>query len=181
MLLFHFTCLVYLPRITQEGITLGEVPIPGIEYKDRPQAANLTTNPNRNEQLPWARGIVIDKTRIRLTVDVPDSELTSFREVKEQYKLKSKWVNTLAPLHVRQHWYFAFGGIRPDQIKLVEKWDNNRYASIEDLQKLIHDIEIERDRIMTFTTLDDGALGCNLNPGIRKSWLLDGPDAPFIK
>ena len=96
MLIYHFTCLAYLPAIIRDGITRGEVPIGPIAYADRPQAANLTTNRTREDQKLWNYS-VFDKTRIRLTVEIPGSELTSFREVKEQFKIRASWLNRVAP------------------------------------------------------------------------------------
>ena len=180
MLIYHFTCLVNLPEVIREGITKGEIPTAKTPYGDRPQAANLTTNPKREDQDLWNTGRV-DKTRIRLTMDLPDSDLTSFREVKERFKITSTWLKRLAPYHARQHWYFAFGGVRPDHITLVEKWDDGKYSAVENLPELVQQVENERERAMVLristSGIGRGALVMELKPGGENSWLLDGRDA----
>jgi len=170
--------LAYLPEIMRDGITQGEVPIGPIPYAGRPQAANLTTNPKRKDQQLWNdSNSTIDKTRIRLTVDIPESELTSFREVKERYKIRASWLKLVAPYHVRPQWYYAFGGVRPDQIKLVEKWDNGEYVVVCDLKGLIEKIETELDRAVVFRVatsgIAKGAREWHLKPGVQSTWLFD--------
>lgn len=177
MLLYHFTCLVWLPEVIRDGITKGEVPTGPTPYADRPQAANLTANPNREDQ-HWNSENAFDKARIRLKVEVPESELTSFRQVKDRYKIKQSWLKLTAPYLVRQQWYFAFGGVRPDQIKLVEKWDNGKYSVVDNLPDLINQVEVERERALTFIVpasgIAKGAIDVRLKPGVETTWLLDG-------
>ena len=135
MLLYHFTCLAHLPEVIRDGITKGEVPTGPIRYANSPQAANLTKNPKREDQ-HWTYGSACDKARIRLTMEIPDSELTSFREVVERYKIRNSWAKRAGPNYARRQWYFAFGGVRPDQIRLVEKWDNGKYTVVDNLPEL---------------------------------------------
>lgn len=177
--LYHFTCLAFLPEIMRDGITQGEVPIGPVPCADRPQAANLTTNPNPNVLQSW-NVCTFDKTRIRLTVDIPESELTSFREVKERYKIKASWLKLIAPYHVRQQWFYAFGGVRPDQITLFEKLDNGEYVVVDDLQSLIEEIESELERALVFSVVTSGfskgARRWELKPDVEDTWLFDASD-----
>jgi len=76
----------------------GLIPVPVYPPRSVAElnAVNLTTNSDPAAQTCWCRGIV-NKTKIRMTVEVPDEKLTSFRQIIQQYKLRSSWVKGLDP------------------------------------------------------------------------------------
>ena len=95
MRLYHFTALTHLPAIVREGLRIGLVlSTPRCRFYQTNAPNNK--NPNPTAQAIWCRGIV-NKTKIRMTVEVPDTDLTSFRQIKDQYKMRSSWVKALDP------------------------------------------------------------------------------------
>jgi len=181
MQLYHFTNLLSLPAILREGITTGEVPIsPNLAYSQRPSAANLTTNGDPAAQDVWTGGPT-NKIAIRLTVELPVEELTSFREVKEKYRIRSSWLKLIAPYEHRRHWYFAMNGVRPEQIEKVELLDNGQYRQLSpvEVQKLVAWIEAEVAEKLEFSSITSGpvagARAFRLKGLFTDSWLMDGP------
>ena len=79
--LYHFTNLMNLPAILREGILRGEVPVTPDTSIAQLNAPNLTANPNPADQRCWCRGAT-NKTKIRLTVEIPSDKLTSLRQVQ---------------------------------------------------------------------------------------------------
>ncbi len=182
MQLFHFTNLLSLPAILREGITKGEVPIsPNLAYNRRPSAANLTTNGSPTDQQVWIGGPT-NKVAVRPTVDVPDAELTSFRAVKDRYAIRSSWLKVIAPYEHRRHWYFAFGGVRPDQIQRIEILENGEYRQLSqaEVQELVAMIEAEIAENLEIGLADSGmeagARGFRFKSDWSDSWLIDGPE-----
>lgn len=179
MRLYHFTALIHLPRILREGITRGEVPVSPNTPVTQLCAPNLTTNPNPVDQ-HWCFGCPINKTKIRLTVDVADEKLTSFRQVKEKYKMKASWIKILDCSYERRHWYFAFGGVPVEQITKIEMLDNGAYRELapEELRELVARIEEERNTKFTFVAVTSGRRAGHIAPrfkdGHHESWLCDG-------
>lgn len=180
MQLHHFTNLLSLPAILREGITMGEVPIsPDLPYNRRPNAANLTTNGDPTAQDVWTGGLT-NKIAVRLTVELPVEELTSFREVKEKYRIRSSWLKLIAPYEHRRHWYFAMNGVRPEQIEKVELLDNGLYRQWPpvEVQGLVACIETEIAEKLEISFVKNGlaagARAFHLKPGVIDSWLFDG-------
>jgi len=101
--LYHVTNLMNLPAILREGILRGEVPVTPYTSIAQLNAPNLTANPNPADQRCWCRGAT-NKTKIRLTVEIPSDKLTSFRQVQKKYRMKSGWVKALDPSYERRHW-----------------------------------------------------------------------------
>lgn len=179
--LYHYTCLLWLPSIMREGIKNGDIPIDRtIQYQQRKLAANFSTNGNRKDQLRiWAVGCC-DKTRIRLTVDVPERDLINYRQLRERFSIQAKWQKGLAPMQERKHWFYAFGGVPTEKISGVEMWNDGQYAPIAgaDLDKLICDIEAETKRALHIEVIKSGRFAgtrmVELHNGFSSSWLLDG-------
>jgi hypothetical protein len=178
MKLYHFTSLLHLPSILREGITKGEVPLdPRTPYNKLPQAPNLTSNGNPHQQ-SWIGGLT-DKTKVRLTVEVPDEDLTTFRQVRDKYGIRASWLKRLDPSYDRRNWYFAFGGIQPSQIVAVEVLENRSYRQIagDELDELVARIEQEKEKLDIGTISHGvlaGATSIQLKSGHSSSWLLDG-------
>jgi len=181
MRLYHFTCLLHLPWIMKQGITKGEVPTGPIPYRLRPQAANLTRDPDLNHQSTWILDNHADKTKIRITVEVPDTSVTSFRDMRERYRIKSSYLKKLDPTYQRPNWFFAFGGVSPDQFLAVEIREGRTYRTLSDdeLRSLVARIEEERDSKLEFLP-DDGTLPVKLKDGFSESWLIDGALIPWM-
>lgn len=175
--LYHFTNLISLPSILKEGITRGEVPIEKVAYKDRPQAPNLTRNPLPLAQRCWTKVGPTDKTRVRLTLSLPHSTLTTFKDVRKKYRLRSKWVKFLAPGHEHFDWFFAFGGVSTSQIVKVEVVleQPGEYVEVkgEQLEALINLIEAEKRKL--FITRIGGMGAFELLDESQSCLLIDGP------
>lgn len=174
MRLYHFTCLFNLPWIIREGITKGEVPVGPMPLSSRPNAANLTDDPSREHQSQWTHGSVMDKTKVRITIDVPDADLTPFCRVKEQFKIRNSWLKRIDSLGYRRHWYFAFGGVPPDQIASVEVHDGHAYHAVADdeLRTLIAAIDEERESKLEVIP-DPTGLFVRFKSGFTETWLFD--------
>jgi len=180
--LHHFTNLINFPAIHREGITIGEVPIsPTLPYNQMPSAANLTTNGNRADQYVWARNQPTDKTALRLTVEMRSTDLTSFREIKEKYQMRSSWLKVIAPYEHRRHWFFAMNGVKPEQIVKIELSENGQYRRLtqREAQELIALIEAEAAEKLEVQLvkngLQAGAREYRVKPGYSDTWLFDGP------
>jgi hypothetical protein len=177
--LYHFTNLMNLPAILREGILRGEVPVTPYTSIAQLNAPNLTANPNPADQRCWCRGAT-NKTKIRLTVEIPNDKLTSFRQVQKKYRMKSGWVKALDPSYERRHWFFAFGGVPVQQITKVEILDNGAYRELapEELCALVAGIEQEREKVFRFCRITSGLhaghIGFQFKDGHQDSWLLDG-------
>jgi hypothetical protein len=122
----------------------------------------------------------LDKALIRLTVEIPPAELISFRQLRDRFAIRTKWVKLLVPYHERKHWFYAFGGVTPEQIVAVERWDGTAYLRLEngELELLVARIEAEKERALEEIVVTAGRLkgarGLRLKDGIINSWLLDG-------
>ena len=175
MTLHHFTSLFHLPEIYRGGITRGEIPInPRIPYASVPMAANLTTNPDRDSQRRvWAGGsrLAIDKTRLRLTVEMPLHELLTYRQLREKYKIKSRFVKARRSCDRTWPLVLCFRGrqAEPDRaLRVVDAgWGKYEEIAAELMPEFVAELEAERRRINFeqvghITRFDDA-----------NSWLLD--------
>jgi len=177
--LFHFTAAAYLPEILKSGITRGCVSVNlRRPYSSQPQAGCLTSNGDGWDQA-WADGAAMDRRKIRLTVRVPDCDVTSFSEVQANYRMSKEDVEVLDRLNQRNHWYFAFAGLAPDTIVKIEVWTERGYEEVsgDELDELVADIEEEIEAKLDFGTVEDGFLRgarcCDLKRGATSSWLFD--------
>jgi hypothetical protein len=175
--LYHFTSIFWLPDILREGITRGEIPVgPHLRYSDCPKAANLTSNPNREGQQCWCHGGASDKTKFRLTVELPDCEIISCLAVKRQYKIADQWIKKLAPNGEQSQWFFALGGVRPEQICTVAvREPDGNYLDIpcDELPSVLEYVEQERQRI-EYVSTPGGARCVAITADNQDSWLFDG-------
>jgi hypothetical protein len=144
-----------------------------VEVARKVQAANLTSNGNREDQRRiWCGSrTCVDKAKIRLTVEVRESVLINYRQLRERFKIKSRWVKELAPIIERKHWFYAFDGVKPQQIISYEIWVDSGYRRMnsEELAALLQDIEAERIRI------GFKRVGPYMSATDYCSWLIDGP------
>lgn len=192
MKLFHFTHLLSLPGILREGIIMGEVPIsPDIPYDDRPKAANLTTNENQSEQSWYSSKSkkkqseinlkygppLTNKMAIRLTIAISEGELTSFQEAAKRFNTSPEWEKKLGSAQERQQWFYAFEGVRPDQIRKIERLVKGKYCKLspDELNQLVTAIEKEREQKLI---VEGEQMTIYFKPGYSESWLIDGPKWP---
>lgn len=183
MRLYHYTAFLYLPEILRDGITRGEVPINPHTRTLADNAANLTTSRDAlAQQKTWAEGI-LDKTKIRIIVEIQESELMTFGQLKKKYSLSKEWLNRIDPHKEGKHWYYAFGGVKRSQFVRVEIRSENRYKPIKDaeLTDLVQKIELEIERALIIdpktnsTLVNDFVLRFKL--GVCESWLVDGTES----
>lgn len=178
--LYHFTCLCYLPLILRDGIQKGEVPV-GV-YPRNPNAANLTGYGDRKGQEWFKSSNILDKTKVRLTVEVPHNDITSFEAVASDYSLTEAWIMVIDPLKHRDRWYFAFDGVSPENIVEVAlaPGASSEYELVpgETLESLLADIEKEQQRAGIVMT-PKGAM-CEIH-NVIGSWLFDGPGAKALR
>lgn len=187
MRLYHFTAMMYLPRIIREGLTMGELPLNPAKhgkYCTRDQAVNLTTNAKRADHIAiWANPggmsnpMLIDKTRLRIEVGLPDSEITTFRQFVEKYKPTRKELDLLVPYEHRSSHFFAFGGVRPEQFVDLCFWkhEEQEYESFADgIPEMLAVVEPEIERAIEFHTEPDGEVVFRFKDGGEDTFLLDG-------
>lgn len=173
--LYHFTCLMNLPAILREGITKGEVPISLASFKG-PSAANLTRNPSPLATGSWgATKALTNKTKVRLTVEVRKTLVSSFAEINRAYNVPPQWVKALAPNGEGKDWFYVFSGVQPDSITKVEIEDNGEYREPEadELAALVERIAEERNRLV-FRNIDNARVFVGVTHGEADSWLFDG-------
>jgi hypothetical protein len=174
--LYHFTSLMHLPDILREGITRGEVPLENVQYRDRPQAPNLTRKSDPRSQ-EWTKGCVMDKARVRLTVKLRTEAVTSFREVKQKYRMRSRWIKALAPAGQHFDWFFAFGGVPLERIAKIEVAIHTPFEYVEPAPQVLESLLVlvekesrkltERRHVTGFSFFEDSDV-------LRNSWLFDG-------
>lgn len=108
--LYHFTARLYLPSILRNGINKGDVATAPDHGFNAPW---LTTDPEFGSQ-PWDRGSFLDKTEVRLTVEVPegDQNLWSWPYIAEKYNIDPIWLATMTHDGVKSNsWFARLGGI----------------------------------------------------------------------
>lgn len=166
--LYHFTSLLHLPRILQEGISRGEVPI---SPDERLNAPNLTTNGNPSAHR-WAAGSGTDKTKVRLTVHVPegDGRLEPWKDVCRRLRVERWWQRRLDPTGQARFWFIYWGVIPPEWIKLVELRRDEGYVPCppDELRDLLAAVEAEHQKLVFVGNL------LMLKDGCDSCWLLDG-------
>ena len=116
--LFHFTSREMLETILQEGITKGDVatgPTTGFN------APWLTGDPSWERQC-WAHGCLINKTAVRLIVEVPlgDKLLQSWHDLARIYEIDRSWFHALNKTDQADKWYIYKKVIPKDFIKGVD-------------------------------------------------------------
>ena len=184
--LFHFTAAGYLPDILKSGITRGVLHVDMTRsYSEQPQAACLTSNGHHFDQSwdKWDELCVdysrMEKTRIRLTVRVPDSSLTSFSDVQSKYRIDDQHIRLLDHLGQRHHWYYAFSGVSPDAIIKVEVLNGLMYEEVsgDELDDYLAAINEEIEATLDIEDVEDGFWRGvrlhSLKPGVTSSFLFD--------
>jgi len=185
MQLFHFTTLLDLPAILHTGITEGEVPLGPYKCEG---AANLTRNPNPASQNWASQGNPLNKTRVRLTVDLPEESVVRFVDAMKDRGVKSSFLKQIDPAYHRRDWFFAFAGVPPEAIAKIEWLNNGEYNELagDELKEMVAKIEKEKAEKLDVisehsTTYNRTIKKLRLKPGVSESWLLDGDSRAFRK
>lgn len=179
--LFHFTTFLNLPDVLCNGITEGEVPTGPVPIGERPNAANLTSNGDPLDQLVWMIRRPL-KLLVRLSVEISESELTTFDAVIDRYQISENWLNIIDPDGHREHWFFAFDGVKPEQIVQVDRLTETGYQQLfnNELSALVRDIDSEKakkwEEYRVTEGIEAGARGYRLKPGFDESWLKKLPE-----
>jgi hypothetical protein len=92
-ILYHFTSDVFLPSIRKAGIWRGDVPTSSDGGFNAPW---LTSDPEWSDQ-DWANDSILDKSKVRLTVDVPatDPNLHRWSTLARAEGVDPEWYNAL--------------------------------------------------------------------------------------
>lgn len=104
----------------------------------------------------------------------------SFKKAEERFTIPPAWSAVLGSLSQRRKWYFAFEGVRSDQIHTVERLVSGQYRRLSQakLQPLITAIEREIDekliRHIVPHGIFKGATAFRWKAGYSESWLIDG-------
>lgn len=103
MRLYHFTSHLHLPSILANGITEGDVPISLDTGFNSPW---LTTDPNPRRQV-WTKGSFVDKTAVRLTVEIPDGDtrLHCWSDIVREFGVDPRWRRALGKGSDDTAWY----------------------------------------------------------------------------
>jgi len=121
MRLYHFTSLFHLPMVQQFGLSRGDVPITPAGGTN---AVWLTTDEQPSNQ-GWKSGSAVDKSKIRITVDIPDSDpnLHKWSDYAKREQMDPKWYDALNQTGGGGHdrWYLYEGVIMPAQFVSIEK------------------------------------------------------------
>jgi hypothetical protein len=74
MKLYHFTCVEHLASIQRDDLIITTESNVSFEREHAgPDVVWLSSDPGRPPRDSWTHGSYYDKTRIRITVDVPDA------------------------------------------------------------------------------------------------------------
>ena len=170
MKLFHFTCLYHLPSICREGIAKGEVPLTAFRALNAP---NLTSNPNPAAQ-HWTLGGVLDKTKVRIAVNIPDGDerLESWHKACERLRIERGVRRLLdrAGQGQGKFWFLFWGTIPPAWFDSVSLRNGSTCVPLSgaDLDTLCERIDKERVKIVT-----EEVDGMRVVVAGFDSWLID--------
>lgn len=172
MRLYHYTCLMNLPAILRDGIIYGEFPLAvGVTKLGWP---SFTSEPFCLEAA-WTGDGRLDKTRVRLTVDVPDQFLKCHRDLWQELKVEKWFQELMVPNGDGRNWFVSLQPV-PRSVILevaIRNWCEYVCPKREDLLDLIRDIVTERQKL-NFWLDDYEVVQCEAKNGW--SWLFDNMD-----
>ena len=120
MRLYHFTAAEYLEGIKQNGIVRGHVATSPTEAL---QAPWLTSDPSWEAQR-WTHSSAHDKSRFRLTVEIPDNTrgLWHWPRLARELKVSPEWFKIQSDLRGDpEPWYVFYGVIPPEWIVAIDE------------------------------------------------------------
>ena len=169
----HFTALLWLPSIMREGITLGEIPLGG-PYENNPQLPNLTSESDPRKQGCWCPlSSPIDKSRVRLSVELEQQGYVTFKTIRQRYNLSNSWVKQLAPNSEHFSWYFSVESVPVKKISKVELAISKQFEyqplEAKQLEQVLRDVDHEFDAAIEFEPAT-GMVALKQ----ESTWLFDG-------
>jgi hypothetical protein len=137
MKLFHFTALYHLPPIARDGLSKGEIPVNEGKNAHGP---NFTTNPKGSVQGHWATGAISDKTKIRIAVDIAESDPKLIHWKTKGWKGSRSHLRLLDSFGQGKFWYVYVDGVVPPpflEIAIRETADVYRPLEGRELLELV--------------------------------------------
>ena len=106
MILYHFTSRWHLQHIVLDGF------IKTTESNVSPHHAHagsdvvwLTSDPNPATHSGWKEGSAVDKTEVRFTLELPDTEVRQWQWWSENYDIDLRWAAALESVGGHESWY----------------------------------------------------------------------------
>ena len=166
--LYHFTCLKHLPSILASGgLKRGHIPtMPSLDAT----IVNLTSIGEKRQQ-HWYHDYdnIVDKTRIRITVNISEDKLKRWKQIQTEFGIRSKEIKRLDPQGQRRNWFYAFNEVGLDCFKAIQIWQDGQYwhLEVDDAYKLA---EVIQEELTKNVVMVNGYLVHNGDD----SWLMDG-------
>ena len=124
MRLYHFTSLFHLDVVQEHGLSRGDVPVSPFEGMN---AVWLTTNPSKSSQ-NWKEGSAVDKTKVRITVEIQDSDpnLHKWSEFAKQEQVPDWWYKALHETGGKgsDEWYIYEGVIPSSSFVSIDQLED---------------------------------------------------------
>lgn len=120
MILYHFTSTLHWPRIEAAGfIKTTESNLHPVQQHYGPDVAWFLDTPD----LDYDHGLIafspVDKTAVRITVDVPDKWVRSWLDWADAQGIDPDWrsimIETGGGIDAARHWMVTFRPIRSDR------------------------------------------------------------------
>lgn len=130
MKLYHYTSNFHIEAIMQNGLSRGDVPITPTGLGEN--AVWFSTSPEPTEQ-GWVEGSIVDKTQIRITVNIPLSHPNLKKWTKYAAKrLDPEWRSVLNHYGggTEKQWYIYFGVVPPAQFVSIDYRTAKGYTTI---------------------------------------------------
>lgn len=121
MILYHYTSTMHLPRIEADGyLKVTESNISMRRTHAGPDVVWLTSDRKPNAEAHGLSGSAVDKTAVRITVEIPDSEATPWLTWSRKHGITKAWATILESGRRAEAWYVVERRIERGQWKAVE-------------------------------------------------------------
>ncbi len=149
-ILYHYSCLLHLPPILRDGLTIGEIAQPELRHRKIANAVSLTSQTDHDRLFFWGGTTSIPfKTAVRYVCNIPegDSNLELARSVWKRLNVSSKVVKKLDSTGQSKWWYFYHGVIPPERFT-VELWGRHGFvpATSDQLSRIVTEVDSVRDK-----------------------------------
>lgn len=149
-ILYHYSCLLHLPPILREGLTIGEIAQPELRHRKMANAVSLTSQTDHERLFFWggSRSKAF-KTAVRYVCDIPDgdSKLEPARNTWKRLNVSPKVVKLLDSIGQSKWWFFYHGVIPPERFT-VEFWGSKGYVPMtsDQLAPIVAEVTLVRDK-----------------------------------
>jgi hypothetical protein len=127
--LYHFTSRVHLGSIMRNGeITTTESNLSMSQAHVGPDVVWLTSDPESPRNSEWWQGSFLDKTRIRITVEVPDA--IRWDDWVAFHKIDKLWRSALMSVGGSPTWYVVERPVLKDEWVTVEEKTDEGYQKL---------------------------------------------------